>query len=328
VIALAVLFLAAAAIATAITPLARACAGRMGGIDHPAARSSHSRATPRIGGVAIAVAWGGVLVGAASVGPATSRAWLAHLPLAPMLAGAALVFIVGLLDDVKSLSPGVKILAEAIAAVIVADAGVRVDHVSIAGTTFHLGWLASSATLVWVLGVTNAFNLLDGLDGLVAGLAIIAGATCTTIVVIRGDYATAAVLLPLVGALTGFLPYNFSPATIFLGDCGSLLLGFVLAMTAITGFQKSATALAVGVPALIFALPILETVSTMMRRSIGARASGGGIGKALFGVLQPDRGHLHHRLIARGWTHRGAVLLLYAVALCLSALALMTVERL
>jgi UDP-GlcNAc:undecaprenyl-phosphate GlcNAc-1-phosphate transferase len=199
------------------------------------------------------------------------------------------------------------------AAAIVAGAGIQIERVTMFGTTFGLGWMATAATLVWIVGITNAFNLIDGLDGLAAGLALIAGATCAAVVLIRGDYATAIILVALLGALTGFLPYNFNPASIFLGDSGSLTIGFTLAVTAITASQKGATALAVAVPLLMFALPIADTASALARRP-------------LHRLFVADHGHLHHRLMMRGLSHRTTVLVLYAVAICLSAVALLTMQ--
>ena len=172
-------------------------------------------------------------------------------------------------------------------------------------------------TIVWIVGLTNAFNLLDGLDGLATGLAIIAAATCAAVSISRGDTQGGLLLVALLGALCGFLPYNFNPATIFLGDSGSLVVGHVLAVTAINGWQKGATALAVAVPLLIFALPISETVMSVVRRTREA-----GIRR----VFSADQDHIHHRLIALGLSHRDAVLLLYVVSLALAVLALATMR--
>jgi UDP-GlcNAc:undecaprenyl-phosphate/decaprenyl-phosphate GlcNAc-1-phosphate transferase len=184
--------------------------------------------------------------------------------------------------------------------------------------------------MLWILAITNAFNLIDGLDGLAAGLAVIAATTCAIVLLARGERAGALLLVSLVGAIAGFLAYNFHPAKIFLGDSGSLLVGFLLAVTAITGQQKGATTLAVGVPLLIFALPLADISFAIVRRLFGSSSrSADGLTAGLRGlsvVFAPDRLHIHHRLLDRGLSHRGVVLLLYGLTLALSALALLTMQ--
>jgi UDP-GlcNAc:undecaprenyl-phosphate GlcNAc-1-phosphate transferase len=253
------------------------------------------------------------LAGAAATGVAGAAevaGWL------PVLLGGLLVFGVGLRDDLRPVHPGTKLAFQVAGAAVAVALGVRIDHVTLFGTTVGLGLLAGPLTVVWIVGVTNAFNLMDGLDGLATGLAIIAAATCAAVSISRGDEG-ALLLVALLGALCGFLPYNFNPATIFLGDSGSLVVGYVLAVTAITGLQKGATALAVAVPLLIFALPISETVLSIVRRTRGL---------GLRHVFAADSGHMHHRLLGLGLSHRNAVLLLYAVSFALSLLALATMQ--
>jgi UDP-GlcNAc:undecaprenyl-phosphate GlcNAc-1-phosphate transferase len=306
-------FVVAAAIAAAITPLVRRAAHRTGTLDYPGERRTHARSTPRVGGIGVAAGWIVAIAGTAVYAGDEARAVFDQTPLAPLMMATAIVFATGLWDDVRPLRPSTKVLAQLMAAAIVAGAGIQIERVTMFGTTFGLGWMATAATLVWIVGITNAFNLIDGLDGLAAGLALIAGATCAAVVLIRGDYATAIILVALLGALTGFLPYNFNPASIFLGDSGSLTIGFTLAVTAITASQKGATALAVAVPLLMFALPIADTASALARRP-------------LHRLFVADHGHLHHRLMMRGLSHRTTVLVLYAVAICLSAVALLTMQ--
>jgi UDP-GlcNAc:undecaprenyl-phosphate GlcNAc-1-phosphate transferase len=187
-----------------------------------------------------------------------------------------------------------------------------------------LAWIV---TLAWIVGVTNAFNLIDGIDGLAAGITVIAGTACAAVLILRGHPAEAMLLASLVGAALGFLVYNFAPASIFLGDSGSLTIGFVLATTAIAGWQKGTTALATGVPLLIFALPIADAASALVRR---ARHRSDGrpfsIGGLLRQIVEPDREHIHHRLTALGWSARRTVIVLYGVTVVLSALALATAQ--
>jgi UDP-GlcNAc:undecaprenyl-phosphate/decaprenyl-phosphate GlcNAc-1-phosphate transferase len=249
----------------------------------------------------------------------------------PIISGAALVFAIGAWDDLDTVAPRRKLLVEIAATSIVIAAGVTITRVTIYGTTVELGWLAIPATAMWVLVITNAFNLMDGLDGLAVGLIAIAASTCTVVLIARGQQPSAMLLVSLVGAVLGFLAYNFHPARIFLGDSGSLLAGFLLAVTAITGQQKGATTLAVGVPLLIFALPLADTVVAIGRRLLGRghqqqRRVAASLAGAVERVLTADRAHIHHRLLRVGLSQRAAVLVLYGLMLLCSALALLTME--
>ena len=198
--------------------------------------------------------------------------------------------------------------------------------------SIDLGALALPFTFVWIIGITNAFNLVDGLDGLAAGLAIIAAGSIAMIFFLHGNAQNTLLLLILLGALLGFLPYNFNPASIFLGDSGSLVVGYVLSVTAITGSQKGATTLAVVTPLLVFGLPIVDTLLSMVRRFVGSLRmlesqkatlqEQMGRAKRMF---EADQRHIHHRLLALGFSHRNAVLVLYALALGLASLALLLV---
>jgi UDP-GlcNAc:undecaprenyl-phosphate GlcNAc-1-phosphate transferase len=320
------LCLTGAALALVLTPLVRAAALAFGLVDAPGGRKVHSASVPRIGGLAVVAAAGLALAGTSWPGVST------HLPdpvslksLAPILTGAVLIYGIGLFDDLRPLPVWPKLGIEAAAAVTVMLSGILIEHVTVAGTTWPLGWLAWPVTFAWIVGMTNAFNLIDGLDGLAAGTAAIAGAACTIILVRRGHAAEAMLLATLVGACLGFLAFNFTPATIFLGDSGSLTLGFVLAATAITGWQKGATAIAAGVPLLIFALPIADALAAAARRA-RPRPGGGrhSVRQALRQMAQPDRKHIHHRLTAQGWSVRRTVLVLYVVTIALSALAVTT----
>lgn len=311
-----------------LTPIVRGAARRLGTRDRGGDDRTQTTLTPRLGGIAIALTWAGTVLLASRYGDDAIRGPLNALPLLPILAGSLLVFAVGLVDDVHPVSAGAKITVEALGACALIGAGILIARITVFGVTLDLGWLSVVATMAWLICITNAFNLVDGLDGLATGLAIIAGVTCAAIVITRGDVATAVLLVALVGALVGFLPFNFNPASIFLGDGGSLFIGFVLASTAITGFQKGATALAVGVPLLIFALPLLDIVSTVIRRLRGAPPGPDRrLRTTVARLLQPDRKHLHHRLVSRGLSHKSAVLVLYAVAVCLAAAAILTVPR-
>jgi UDP-GlcNAc:undecaprenyl-phosphate GlcNAc-1-phosphate transferase len=303
-----------ATLALLLTPAVRGLARRWHLVDAPGQRKIHIVSVPRVGGVAVALAMLLALALAAAggrVSAADVQAWL------PILAGGAFVFSVGLWDDLRSLPAWVKLAVQLGGAGVTVALGVRIEHVTFFGVTLGLGLLALPLTILWIVGLTNAFNLMDGLDGLATGLAIIAAATCTVVSLARDDRQGGMLLLVLLGALCGFLPYNFNPATIFLGDSGSLVVGYVLAVTAITSFQKGATALVVLGPLLLFALPISETLHSVVRR---VREQG------LRHVFLADQQHVHYRLLDIGLSHRKAVLLLYGVSLALSLLALMTMQ--
>jgi UDP-GlcNAc:undecaprenyl-phosphate GlcNAc-1-phosphate transferase len=233
-------------------------------------------------------------------------------------------------DDVDPRSPAFKLAVELAASVIVVGTGISMANVTLFGSTYALGWLGPPLTVLWILVITNAFNLLDGLDGLAGGLIAIAGGTCAAVLIARGEDAAARVLVALVGAIVGFLAYNLHPARIFLGDSGSLLAGFLLSVTAITGHQKGATTLAAGVPLLIFALPLAETAATVLRRVVaGQRGAVPGLSsrlRALGEVFSPDSDHLHHRLSRAGMSPDESVFLLYFLACLFSAAALLTMQ--
>jgi UDP-GlcNAc:undecaprenyl-phosphate GlcNAc-1-phosphate transferase len=324
-------FFAAAAFSLILTPLIAGVGMRVGVVDHPSERKIHLVATPRVGGVSIAMALALALIFIVLQGGHLSDVILPDATLlAPFLIGAAIVFIVGLCDDVLGLSPVTKLLGQTAGAAVVIGAGILIDRVTIFGTVYTLGVLAPPVTLLWIIIITNAFNLVDGVDGLAGGLTCIAASTCAAVLFLRGDYPEALLLVAFVGAVAGFLPYNFAPAEVFLGDSGSLLCGFLLAVTAIAGRQKGATALAVVVPLLAFALPLLDTLFAVVRRLVGGQAAKGMTWWerlcALGHVVRADQGHLHHRLVALGLSPRRAVLVLYTLALLCSVLALMTME--
>ena len=307
------------------TPVVSSASMALGLVDAPGGRKVHSTAVPRVGGLAVflaaSVALGAIVLSLRALGVEPPRL----RPLLPVLIGATMVFAVGLADDFRNLPVWPKLAVQTLAAGIVVGSGVLIERLSVGNLTLELGLLAYPITLSWIIGLTNAFNLIDGIDGLAAGIAVIAGTACAAILVGRGHAAEAMVLCALIGAALGFLAYNFAPASIFLGDGGSLVFGFVLASTAVTGWQKGATALAAGVPILIFALPIADAASALIRRALRRPAAGHvTLRSVLRQIAEPDREHIHHRLIALGWSPRRTTLLLYLITLVLSILALAT----
>ena len=314
-----------------LTQVVRFVAPKLGAIDQPASRKLHLRPVPRLGGLAVASAMGVAFL----VASFTDLLPHDHALGVPSLwggiaLGGALIFLCGLWDDLSPLSAKTKLLVQLVAAGIVIQSGVHLDRIALAGEyAFDLGILSIPVTVLWIVGITNAFNLIDGLDGLAAGLGAIAAATCAVIFLYTGAVEDATVLCVLLGALVGFLPFNFYPARIFLGDSGSLVLGYLLAVMVITSSQRYATATAVAIPFLTFGIPILDTLLSMVRRMFSGQ---GRLAKdrafwhqgllTLQQIFIADRDHIHHRLLARGLSHRGAVLTLYVLAAVLSSLAI------
>ena len=242
--------------------MVRHLALRLGLMDNPGGRKIHIIAVPRLGGVSLCLSMCLSLFVSSHLGTVTgldiSEAW----PSPEVLLGMGLAFLVGLYDDLRPTPAWCKFSVQFVAAGIVIYSGVRIPLVSIIGFgSVDPGMLAIPLTFLWIVGITNAFNLIDGLDGLAAGLGFIAAVTSTIIFCLGGGFSADALLLViLAGVLAGFLRYNFHPASIFLGDSGSQVIGYVLAVTSVVGSQKSATALPLIIPVLIFGLPICDTV--------------------------------------------------------------------
>ena len=314
-----------AALALLLTPVIGRVSSQLGLVDAPGGRKVHARSVPRLGGVAVVLAAALSLAIVAVLRPGTidTPNWLA---MRPFVVGGALIFAAGLVDDVRGLGAGPKLVIEFAAAGVMLSSGLLIERVTVLGFTWPLGVLAWPVTAAWIVGLTNAFNLIDGVDGLAAGIAVLAGGACGAILIVRGHAPEAMLLAALVGAAVGFLRYNFEPATIFLGDSGSLLIGFLLATTAIAGWQKGATALATAVPLLIFALPIADSALALARRGFSRPPDGRSIRSTLRRIAQPDREHIHHRMLALGWSVRRTVLILYAITAVLSLLALSTAD--
>lgn len=306
-----------------LTPLVGRASTALGLVDAPGGRKIHARTVPRLGGVAVVLAACLALAGVTvmfDIDPSLFSAMRAFV-----IAGA-IIFVAGVVDDVRGLGPGTKLLCECVAAIVMMRSGLLIERVTLFGNTWPLHWLAWPVTAAWLVGVTNAFNLIDGVDGLAAGIVTLAGAACASILVVRGHTPEAMLLTAFVGAYLGFLRFNFSPASIFLGDGGSLLAGFLLAATAITGWQKGATALATAVPLLLFAVPIADSAFAVLRRSLTRPADGRTLMATLRQIAQPDRAHIHHRLLALGWSERRTVIMLYAITAILSLLAVATAD--
>jgi UDP-GlcNAc:undecaprenyl-phosphate/decaprenyl-phosphate GlcNAc-1-phosphate transferase len=317
--------LGGAALALVLTPVIGRGSTRLGLVDAPGGRKVHVHSVPRLGGLAVVLAASLALFFVSAIGlvPIDPLVWPT---MRPFFIAGGLIFIVGLADDVRGIGPLPKLAAEFAAAGVMMSSGLLIERMTVLGWTWQMGWLAWPVTTVWLVGMTNAFNLIDGVDGLAAGITAIAGAACGAILIARGHAPEAMLLAALVGAAVGFLVYNFEPASIFLGDSGSLVTGFLLAATAITGWQKGATALAAGVPLMIFALPITDSALALLRRGFARPSDGRSVRATLRQIAEPDREHIHHRMLAMGWSARRTVLVLYAVTAILSVLALATAD--
>lgn len=294
------------------TPLVLRAAGRWNLYDVPAdGRRVHTQPIPRLGGVAVFMATAIGLLVTVLVGDVGSDLSLESWRFfSGLLLGGGIAFAAGLWDDLRGLRPGTKLLAQCLSAVVIFAFGFRIEVLGLGSAIqLSLGWFSLPVTVLWVVGVTNAFNLIDGLDGLATGIAIVALGTTLAVALALGNIGVAVVCVALLGALLGFLRYNFSPARIFLGDSGSLFVGFMLAVLSVHGSLKSATAVLVIIPLFALALPLLDTLLAIARRWLrGVPLSGA------------DARHIHHRLLALGLTHRAAAMVMYLVAIGLAVL--------
>jgi len=277
-------------------------------------RHLHSSPLPRLGGVAIFLSFSGCMVAAG-----LWAFWNPHLhsafslkTLLTILVPASLVFLLGVYDDVRGAGPYVKFSVQGIAATMLFMGGLRIVNIPVLFGEHSLPWFVGWAfTVVWVLAITNAFNLIDGLDGLAAGSALFSTLVAFVVAILYGPSLVTVMTIALAGAILGFLRFNFNPATIFLGDSGSLFIGFILSALALAGAQKAPTIVAVAIPVVSFGLPILETSLSIIRRLISGRP-----------VFTADREHIHHKLLQHGMTHRQVVILLYGVSAVFAMLSL------
>jgi UDP-GlcNAc:undecaprenyl-phosphate/decaprenyl-phosphate GlcNAc-1-phosphate transferase len=294
-----------------LTPLVRDLFLRVGLVDIPdATRKIHTRPIPRVGGIPIAMAYVGAC-GLLLASPLHAGTILAqHLPLVwKLLPCSALIFLTGFIDDVAGLKPWQKLAGQTAAALAAYAAGVRI--LGIAGVS-TADWWSLPVTVAWLIGCTNAFNLIDGMDGLASGVGLFATLTTLAVALLYGNMALALATAPLAGALLAFLRYNFNPASIFLGDCGSLLIGFLLGCYSVLWSQKASTWLAMTAPLMVLAVPILDVLLAIARRYLGGQP-----------IFAADRGHIHHRLLDRGLTPRRAVIVLYGVCSVGAALSVL-----
>jgi len=299
------------------TPAIIALAHRYGWLDVPTdPRKVHSRPVPRLGGIAVVLAFAAPILGlAVYVNGVSETLYTDSSEVASFLAGAALVVALGVWDDVRGADAKLKLAVQSVAAFLVWYGGIRIELLGLPlGGEVQLTWMSFPITWLWIVGVTNALNLIDGLDGLAAGLGLIASSVLFAVALMDHAVLLCLLMACLGGALLGFLYYNFNPAKIFLGDSGSMFLGFVLSAVSIWTHRKGATAAALLIPMMALGLPLLDTSLAFVRRLL-RRAS----------PFDADRDHVHHRLLALGLSHKNAVLTLYTTSgiLALGALALL-----
>ena len=304
-----VAFIVAFIITFSLTPFVKKLAFQIGAVDIPKDnRRMHKKPTARMGGLAIYI---GFIVSALLFSEIESA-------IAGILIGSTIIVILGIFDDIYALSAKIKLLFQLAAALCPIIAGVQIDFIKVPSIIsdygyIGLGWLAIPVTLIWIVGITNAINLLDGLDGLACGVSSISALTLLFIAIIVGEPAVAFVTSALAGACFGFLPYNFNPAKLFMGDTGALFLGFMLSTVSVQGLFKGYAVISIAAPILILGLPIFDTTSAIIRRLKNHQP-----------IMSPDRGHLHHRLVDAGFSQKQAVSIIYILCLilCIGAVVL------
>ena len=293
----------------------RDIASRRGWVSVPQdGRHVHQAPLPRLGGVAIFLAFSFSLILWLCLSLAYPRLLegLAPATLLRIYIPACLIFCLGIYDDLHGAGPYLKFSVQAIAATMLFLGGMRILDLPVLFGAHSFPWFVGlPLTVIWVVAITNAFNLIDGLDGLAAGSALFSTVVFFVVALVNHSWLGALMSVALAGAILGFLRFNFNPATIFLGDSGSLFIGFVLSALALAGAQKAPTLVAVAIPVVSFGLPILETALSILRRIISGRP-----------IFTADREHIHHKLLQRGLSHRQVVIVLYAVSALFAMLSL------
>ncbi|GAA6816512.1 MraY family glycosyltransferase [Staphylococcus lloydii] len=280
-----------------LTPIIIKISQKMDIVDKPNYRKVHTKPISVLGGTVILFSF---LLGI----------WLGHpieTEVKPLVIGSVLIYLVGLIDDIYDLKPIIKLIGQIVAALVVVYYGVTIDFISLPiGPTIHFGILGVPITVIWIVAITNAINLIDGLDGLASGVSAIALATIGFIAILQANIFIIMICSVLIGALLGFLCFNFHPAKIFLGDSGALLIGFIVGFLSLLGF-KNITFVSLFFPIVILAVPFIDTLFAMIRRVKKGQH-----------IMQADKSHLHHKLLDLGYSHRQTVVLIYSIAILFS----------
>ncbi len=324
---IAISFLLAFIVAFMVTPYSIKIAKKIGAIDIPKDdRRMRKKPIPKLGGVAVIAGFAISLIYLVAVMSIEGSINLFDnneyfKKLVGIGLGVIIITITGIIDDTKTLKPLQKLFGQVLAAVVAVAFGVQINNIEIPyfnslGLSYEVSIVA---TIIWILVITNAINLIDGLDGLSSGIALI---SCISLLIIfaLNDSPMIAILMitSLIGALVGFLPFNFSPAKTFIGDTGSNFLGYILSVVSILGVAKTYTAVVIALPILVLGLPIFDVTWAIIRRIIK--------GKSIKAIFKADKGHLHHRLVANGFSQKQAVLVLYAVSAALGLFAIIILE--
>ncbi len=306
-------YLGAMAMSLLLTPIVIRLAHALNILDSPGLRKVHAKAIPRIGGVAIVLSMLSLSIPILLLDNVIGEAFRKfQIQVTALLLGGVFMFLVGLADDVWDLRVRMKLFAQIVAAIGVCAAGIRIDDTGIEGLfTMRFGWFAWPITIFWIVGVTNAVNLIDGLDGLAAGIAAVTCGVTAIFAIYTSQPMMAVFMLSLLGSLLGFLVFNFNPAKVFMGDCGTMFLGFILAVSSVMCASKSSTLVGLALPALALGVPIFDTFFSILRRFEERRS-----------IFAPDRCHIHHQLLDKGIRHRQVVIMMYMVTLLAAGLGL------
>ena len=300
------IFLTAFILALIFTPVAIWIAPKIGAVDVPKdSRRMHTKPMPRFGGMAIFI---GAMV--------AITVFMGNDPrVVGILIGGICIYALGVIDDLKGMPAKVKLLGQIGCASIVFAFGIRIQFITNhfgEGQSYIVGVTSFIITIIWIVGIMNTVNLIDGLDGLAAGVAAIASLSICYTAYIHGMYEVTLAMLAIAGGALGFLPYNFHPAKIFMGDSGSLFLGFMLASFSIMGPVKGAAIVATIVPVLVLGIPIFDTAFAILRRLVNGRP-----------IMEADKGHLHHRMMAVGLGQKRTVLMIYGISAVMGIAAIL-----
>ena len=311
-------FTVALLLSMAFTPVVKKLALRYRAMDKPNHRKVHDVQIPRLGGLAVYLSFMIVFyvsVWAGAYGDIQKTVFSSHF-LRGFAVGSFVIVILGALDDLRELRAGLKLVLQVVAAFVVIGHGLVIKVITLPYLgDLDLGPLAIPFTLFWIVGITNAINLIDGLDGLAGGVTFIALMTLFLISLSQGKTEAALFSIVLAGSIVGFLRYNFNPAQIFLGDSGALFLGFSLAVFGIVGAMKSSTTIALLIPIVALGFPIMDTMLAMIRRVGRAMKEGKGPIASFKEIGVADKEHVHHKLLDLGYTHRKTVVLLYGICI-------------
>lgn len=294
------------AIALVTTPFAKKASFKLGAIDYPKSRGLNKEPMPRMGGLAIVF---GFLFTIILLTPFVSE--FLTLQFRGFIIGGIIIVCLGMLDDIYDLSAKFKFIVQILVALIVVYTGTRIDFIMWPFWQYLKGF-SPFVTIIWIIGVINAVNLIDGVDGLAAGVTSIASLCLMILCVISGSELAVVLTATLAGSCLGFLPRNFSPAELYMGDTGATFLGYVLAVASCLGVFKSYAVLSVIIAVLAMALPICDTLFAFARRAINHKP-----------IMEADRGHLHHRLIDSGYSHKQAVIIMYGLSILSAVIAVL-----